>query len=50
MGQNPNLTDFTSKIKVLQTRVDQREDSMRMNFATFQMQKWVSYTVPSEFL
>ena len=50
MGQNPNLTDCSSKIKVLQTGMDQRENPMRMNFVTFQMQKWVSYTVPSDFL
>ena len=30
---------------ILQTRISQRKDPMKMNFDNFQMQKWVSYTV-----
>ena len=33
---------------ILQTRMDQRGDSMKMNFDIFQIQKWISQTVRAQ--
>ena len=39
---------FAQNWSILQTRMDQREDHMKMKFNYFQIQKWMLQTVKEE--
>ena len=44
----PKLSAFAQNWGILQTRIDQRWDHMKMNFEYFQMKKWMLQTIRAE--